>query len=404
MHVKTYTGSHSQDVLAQVKADLGSDAVILGSRELTGPNGERIFEITAGLDRKPENSGSTPGAGMAGSASRAYTRAAGASEQSRQPDPNGRSSTTANVEEGTPHAEKFLSPPPAWENWHREWSHIKGHLYSLMQPAMAWERLTPHQRLALEHLQLEGVENDVTLDLFDALVKSPPTMSMLGALAELVPVVKFEPYRHRFHLLAGPFGSGKTTVALRMGRLARRYEPRAKIAYLNADSARGNGRLVLKHWAELADCAYFETPDAATIRAALRACKEMDLVFIDTQALGRGENLEAKMAALGIMDYLRKAGAALSLTLSPQTDAAFLGHTIQSSQTGLPTSLIWTKLDESLLYGNMVNIAVRYNIPISAFSFSPELSHSFSPCEDQQVWRLLLKHELPNPFDATNGH
>ncbi len=387
MHVKTYTGSHSQDVLAQVKADLGPDAVILGSRELTGPHGEHIFEITAGLDRKPEN----PAAAM-GNAGRAYAQAANQANLAGQ-----------HNAENTGNTRTTSLPPPGWETWHREWSHIKGHLYSLMQPAIAWESLTPHQRLALEHLQQEGVENDVTLDLFDALIKSPPHMSMLGALAKLMPVVRLEPFRHKFHLISGPFGSGKTTVALRMGRLARKQEPQARIAYLNADSARGNGRLVLKYWAELADCAYFETPDAATMRAALRACLDMDLVFIDTQALGRGENLQDKLAAFGILDYLHKAGAGLSLTLSPQSDAAFLGHTLQQSQTGLSTSLVWTKLDESLLYGNIVNIAVRHSLPVGALSFSPELSHSFCPCEDQQIWRLLLKHELPQPFDAANG-
>ena len=50
MQVKTFTGPSTQDVLAQVKAELGSDAIILASRELNG-NGLRLFEITAGVER-----------------------------------------------------------------------------------------------------------------------------------------------------------------------------------------------------------------------------------------------------------------------------------------------------------------------------------------------------------------
>ena len=50
MQVKTFTGSSTQDVMAQVKAELGPDAIILASRELNG-NGLRLFEITAGVER-----------------------------------------------------------------------------------------------------------------------------------------------------------------------------------------------------------------------------------------------------------------------------------------------------------------------------------------------------------------
>ncbi len=42
MQVKTFTGPSTQDVLAQVKAELGSDAIILASRELNG-NGLPLF-------------------------------------------------------------------------------------------------------------------------------------------------------------------------------------------------------------------------------------------------------------------------------------------------------------------------------------------------------------------------
>ena len=100
MQVKTFTGSSTQDVMAQVKAELGPDAIILASRELNG-NGLRLFEITAGVER-PAGSFGFSGTG---------------------PD--------------------AASAPPGWEEWHKEWSRIKEHLYALMQPCIPWEKLPP---------------------------------------------------------------------------------------------------------------------------------------------------------------------------------------------------------------------------------------------------------------------
>ncbi len=50
MQVKTFTGPSTQDVLAQVKAELGSDAIILASRELNGnsrPGSNALREVSA---------------------------------------------------------------------------------------------------------------------------------------------------------------------------------------------------------------------------------------------------------------------------------------------------------------------------------------------------------------------
>ena len=148
MQVKTFTGPSTQDVLAQVKAELGSDAIILASRELNG-NGLRLFEITAGVDRP------AGGFGFPGSSADAST------------------------------------VPPGWEEWHQEWSRIKGHLYALMQPCIPWEKLPPRHRMVLEYLQREGVENDVVLEPYRALSESVTGTSMLAALDDLVPVQSF---------------------------------------------------------------------------------------------------------------------------------------------------------------------------------------------------------------------
>lgn len=358
MQVKTFTGPSTQEVLARIKAELGPDAIILANRELNG-NGLRLFEITAGVERPAGNYG------YSGSGTDTVT-------------------------------------PPGWEEWHREWSRIKGHLYALMQPCIPWDRLPPRHRMVLEYLQREGVENDVVLELYRALSESVSGTSMLAALAHLVPVQSFteELWPQKIHFVAGPFGVGKTSAALRLGLALRQARPDISVAYLNADCSRGNGRLVLRHWAELSDFGYFETPDAATMLAGINACRNYDVIFVDLPGLGREETLRDRMCLMGLSPWLEggeqaPSPAALHLVMSPHYGDQQIISFLRRYQTSLPGSIIWSKLDEALSFGTLVNVAVRSGLPISAVSFGPELQASLLPAEESIIWRLLLKRQLP---------
>ena len=116
MQVKTFTGHSSQEVLAQVKAEMGSEAVILANRTYR-KNGVVCHEITAGLER-----------------------------QASGPPPDAATDSLG--------------------EWQREWLQIKDHLFALMKPAIQLDRLTPRQRVALEYLQREGVSDAVTVGLY----------------------------------------------------------------------------------------------------------------------------------------------------------------------------------------------------------------------------------------------
>lgn len=346
MQVKTFVGPGTQEVLAQVKAEMGADAVILGSREIR-KEGQRLFEITAGVERADN------------------TQAAGV--------------------------------PPGWDEWHQEWSRIKDHLYTLMQPAIAWEKLNPRQRVALEYLQREGVEGDVVVELYKALIECPPGSSMLSSLASLVPVRTFSEnlWPQHLHVLTGPFGAGKTTSALRLGMSMRKNRPDISIAYLNADCTRGNGRLVLRHWTELSDFAYYETADATEMMAALRACQKYDMVFVDLPGLSRGENLGDKLSALGLSSLGDSQDMAVHIALPPHYASQQLASILRKHASPHPTSLVWTKLDEAVTFGQLVNVAVHNKLPVSALSYGPELKGSLVPAEESLLWRLLLKRQLP---------
>ncbi len=340
MQIKTFSGPDAQTVLAQVKADMGQDAIILSSREVHR-DGQHWHEVTAGIEHPGETGG-----GM----------------------------------------------PPDWAEWHKDWIRVKEHLYALMQPSIQMERLSPRQRVALEFLQREGVADSVIVELYQKMLGGGSVLEALGDLVATRPW-KADLWPERIHVVAGPYGSGKSTAALRMGMLLHQEVPSLKIAFINADCERGNGRLVLRHWAELSDFMYTEAPDAEAMRLALRTCAEADRIFIDLPGIGgqNGMTLLEQAASLGIQGM----GAAIHLTLPPHYSDAQNRAFLTRYQSGLLASIVWTKLDEAAGYAPLVNLATASCLPVSALSYGAGMRKTLSPAYEALLWRLIFKRQLP---------
>lgn len=346
MQIKSFTGTNTQEVIAQIKTELGPDAVILSSRSFK-KGGVRCCEMTAGVDRHTNNG-------------------------------NGRASAPV---------------PPGWSEWQKEWMRIKDHLYALMKPALSMEGLNPRQRVALEYLQREGVSDEVVLELYRG-ITARPDISILEPLETMMPVRPWSRalWPERVHILTGPFGAGKTMSALRMALLLHEREPEGKVAFINVDCVRGAGRLVLRHWAELSDFAYHEAPDAEAMRKALRSCAQADAVFVDMPGADRDGSLAAQLEALEL-----DAGdaAAVHLCLPPYYDAVQLAAVLARYSTPTKSSLIWTKLDEAVGYACLLNVGHMSSLPVSALSYGPGLRAGFRPADASLMRRLLFKRQLP---------
>ena len=269
-----------------------------------------------------------------------------------------------------------------------------------MRPAIQMSRLTPRQRVALEYLQREGVSDSVSLDLYNRLLANPGS-SILECLCEMVHVKPFgiEEWPQHIHLFTGPFGSGKTSTALRFALYLRKCDPSIRLAFVNTDCLRGNGRLLLRHWAELSNFIYLEAADEATMQTIIEKSAAVDLLFIDTQGLARGQNLRTYTANLGLD---AKKNIAVHLTFSPFSNALQTQEFIQRYTTPFPTSLVWTKLDEAVSFGTLVNVSNEANLPISALSYGAELQDSFTPATEPLVWRLVFKRQIPGHEAAMN--
>ncbi len=422
MHVKTYTGPSAQEVLAQIKEELGSDAIILSSRSFRKGD-ERLHEVTAGIERLT-NVNALTSEGMAlenmrpGSTGTVASRSESARVREQAEailagkSPGGQSTGSINAQASAsalsalsglsalansgPLGTPGMPHPPGWSEWHKEWLQIKEHLFALMKPSIQLERLTPRQRVALEYLQREGISDVVALELYRRLLLAPGA-SVLASLSELVPVLSWdkENWEQRIQCFVGPFGVGKTTAALRMALMLRARHADMRIAFINADCLRGNGRLILRHWAELSDFAYVEVQDKQSMEKALISQAHADRIFIDMPGVAQDSTLAAQYALLGIEGDL--AGQKAShVVLSPTYEGTQLAAFLQRYAPDGAGSLVWGKLDEAISYGSLVNVAVACGLPVSALSFGAELRGTLVPATESLLWRLIFKRQLPS--------
>lgn len=425
MQLKIFNASSSAAVLAQIKAELGSDAIILETRE----EGGQVF-MTAALERDytPEQYYYEDGSEAV--PARPASRNATAPEAPRRfsarfPDAQhvrlrrqGQQTyvdSAAAVRERSPGSgldftrthftEGNMAPlsahgSPARQQWTEGWSSSNSDVPSLMDPASRLDHLQPRQRLALEYLQREGVEDQPLMYLYNQLCGFPEA-NVLVPLAELVPVRPWsEPHwPQRVHLVAGPFGAGKTSVTIRMALNLRRESPDCRICLINADAARGNGRLLLRHYCDLSELVYKEASSTLELITSLDAALQQgyDRILIDLPGLGREGTLTRLLEDAGLDERCGEGrdDAAVHLTLPPHYASRELRALLERYHCPHAGSLIWTKLDEAEHFGQLVNVGAASGLPVSSLSFGPGLGNSLVMAREVLLWRILFKRELP---------
>jgi flagellar biosynthesis protein FlhF len=86
---------------------------------------------------------------------------------------------------------------------------------------------------------------------------------------------------------------------------------------------------------------------------------------------------------------------ATHLVLSPFCDALQTQEFLRRYQSDGSGSLVWTKLDEAVSFGSIVNVACAAGLPVSALSFGAELKESLAPATEPLIWRLIFKRQIP---------
>ncbi len=187
----------------------------------------------------------------------------------------------------------------------------------------------------------------------------------------------------------GPTGVGKTTT---IAKIASKYkvEYDKKVAFITADTYRIAATEQLQVYANILDAPMSIVYTQDEMNDAIAKFAEYDLVFVDTAGFShKNEKQRNDMKALlgGVNEEYNKE---VYLVLSATTKYADLLDIVDSYREIADYKLIFTKLDETTTYGNLLNLKLYSGADLSYTTNGQYVPDDIEVFDTQKIVKKLL--------------
>ncbi|BDG60307.1 flagellar biosynthesis protein FlhF [Caldinitratiruptor microaerophilus] len=434
MRVKRFVGRTFPEVVSQVHAELGPQAVILYTRPVRmggvfGLLRRKLVEAIAAVDdfpvpRETSPSDTVGGRVLSGASSvpEPATRAPAPTPAAAPPPPlpATKSGPVTFVPEALPPAKRDGLPrvevkcDRGFVAYSKRWPDADGDLPAeLAKLSSLMGRVLDHLDLSrIQGLEVavrpvyislvgQGVEPEIAAGLARQ-VQGRLRREGGRSLAELAravladhlgwpATVQLEPGAHRVIALVGPTGVGKTTT---LAKLAAHFAltRERRVAVMTADTYRIAAVEQLRTYCELIGVPLTVAQSPEDVAAGLQAHRAADLILVDTA--GRSHNNLAQMDDLvRYLAALRPDETYLVLSLTASTtDAEAVARAYEDVGYN---RLLFTKLDEATQPGMMVNLRARTEKPLSYITTGQSVPHDIEVASPDRLLPLFLR-ELSN--------
>lgn len=367
MKLKTYRARNLKEALAQVKKDLGPEAVILStqSRRTLGPEAgwPRIeVEVTAALDDQ--------------------SPAHGENVTTAIPDDSPRPKSLLH---------QFQDDLQELKELFAGWLHHHG--------PPAW--LMPYREMVTLYQDLlkKGVAPQIVqrwLAQVQALVKpqKPPHALKNDALAHLMEAFEVMDPWHAPHkgprcwTFLGPTGVGKTTTIAKLA-VHFRVAMKKSVGLLSLDGHRPGGHELLAIYARFIGVSFAAVNRRQDLVDMLNRWQDREIVLIDTP----GQSPAACEVPGSLIGFVRNMpGLERHLVLSATSSEASLAAALRDYNSPPLNSIIITKVDESRDISGLFNQLCRHCLPVSYLTAGQRIPEDIEPASRQRLVELLLEH------------
>lgn len=199
--------------------------------------------------------------------------------------------------------------------------------------------------------------------------------------------IELAPGGCRVVALCGPTGVGKTT---NLAKLAAHFavHQRLRVGLITTDNYRVAAPEQLRVYAGIIGLPIRLAANEKELREALHAMREHDLVMIDT-AGGSQFNLE-QIRELQHTLQVAKPHETL-LVMSASTQLSDLRNIVSNFSCVRPTSLMFTKLDETSQYGGLFSMVMETGLKLSYFSVGQNVPDDIRVVTPAMVAKLILE-------------
>jgi flagellar biosynthesis protein FlhF len=339
MQIKKYIAPSLKEATQQMKNELGLEAIILGTRVIEGEKRygmKNMYEITAGIDQpirqvasKTVKEKNDPAGKFKEELEKLTKSIYGKAELSKTP------------EEKKPRTEKTAAP----KHFEKE---IEDMIYILEAREVnknIIKSMTKHLNESASFIEKQNLEN-----------------YLLSSLASMIPTSNFKVSKNRTTKIAlvGPTGVGKTTCIAKLAVISKIIH-KLKVGLISIDTYRLGAIDQLRIFSEISDIEMAVAYQPEDIPRLVKKFKGMDLIFIDT--VGRSQ--KAKENLESIRTYLDAAQVDDTILVVNATSSwRTLNDIAEKFKVLKYNSVIFSKVDEAVAYGNIMNLAVTHNAPV----------------------------------------
>jgi flagellar biosynthesis protein FlhF len=204
----------------------------------------------------------------------------------------------------------------------------------------------------------------------------PTTISLKGSTPKYV-------------FFIGPTGVGKTTT---IAKIASKFkvEEKAKVAFLTADTYRIAAVEQLRTYANILGIPLKVVYNADEMEQSRKEFTDFDVVFVDTA--GRSHrNKHQRDDIESLIRAIPENEREVYLVLSATTKYRDLVSITEAYSEIVGYNLIFTKLDETNSVGNLFNIRMLTNAPLSYATFGQDVPDDIDRIDPQSIAKQLLR-------------
>lgn len=350
MQIKTFRAPSISEAISQVKRELGADAIILGNRKVALTPSESIVEVMAAVEPEPIT-----------------------------PEPVANNEVKSDLQE------------------------IKSFLSMLISSKTYFTQLQSHQPLSeiYHSLLMRGLDEKHTfvllkkaiLQLQEKVTNKRQVMEVF--CRQLLDNVKFA---RPFHSLSsgnghpstfsfiGPTGVGKTTTLAKLAANLK-VKRQCKLGLISVDTYRIGAVDQLRTYANILDTPLIVAQSKTDFNEALEHFRDFEVVLVDTV----GKNFLRQQHVYDIGNIFSGCDSVQHfLVLSATAKDQDLKRTIRHFQPVSPHSLIFSKVDETLDHGCMINQLLRFPYPLSYLGTGQKVPEDIELATQKRLLSLLF--------------
>ncbi|MBS6465949.1 MAG: flagellar biosynthesis protein FlhF [Clostridium sp.] len=395
MIIKKYQGATENEAVVKAKEDLGSDAVIMNVKSVKQRGLCRLFkkdyvEITAAVDEPDTKEGRKSGKVPLKDSELKNRQKPDETEQlpnrietSELKEPAVTTAIQERLENLAQLLERQMQEEPEQDALEQE-KETQDHNSRMVK--LVYEQLLNNEVTEENSREImREIDNKDNLQLDDLLASVYQKIVLkLGQMK----TVELSEKKPKIIFFIGPTGVGKTTT---IAKLASKYklEKKAKIAIITADTYRVAAVEQIRTYANILSAPIEVVYHAGELKPLYEKYQEYDLILVDTAGRSH-KNEEQKEDIQKLLETALDYPHEIYLVVSATTKYKDLVRITQTYSDISDYRLLFTKIDETDALGNILNIRMLTQKPLSYTTFGQNVPEDISVTDAQGIAKQLL--------------